>query len=70
VSNSVRIFLQGEAREVPDGQTVLGLLDSLGLNSGRVAVELDGLILKKSEWPRCSLQPGTRLEVVHFVGGG
>ena len=66
----MRIFLQGEAREVPDGQTVLGLLDSLGLNSGRVAVELDGLILKKSEWPRCSLQPGTRLEVVHFVGGG
>ena len=66
----MRIFLQGEAREVPDGQTVLGLLRSLGLDPGRVAVELDGLILKKSEWPGRSLQPGARLEVVHFVGGG
>jgi len=66
----VRIFLQGEAREVPDGETVLGLLDSLGLDPGRVAVELDGLILKKPEWPGLSLQPDARLEVVHFVGGG
>jgi len=47
-------------------ETVLGLLDSLGLDPGRVAVELDGLILKKPEWPRLSLQPDARLEVVHF----
>jgi thiamine biosynthesis protein ThiS len=66
----VRIFLQGEAREIPDGQTVLALLESLGLDPGRVAVELDGLILKKPEWPVRMLQPGSRLEVVHFVGGG
>jgi thiamine biosynthesis protein ThiS len=66
----VRIFLQGEAREIPDGQTVLALLESLGLDPGRVAVELDGLILPKPEWPVRLLQPGSRLEVVHFVGGG
>jgi len=70
VSNPVRIFLQGEAREIPDGQTVLALLESLGLDPGRVAVELDGLILPKPEWPVRLLQPGSRLEVVHFVGGG
>jgi sulfur carrier protein ThiS len=31
---------------------------------------LDALILKKPEWPLRTLQPGSRLEVVHFVGGG
>jgi len=66
----VRIFLQGEPREIPDGQTVLALLESLGLDPGRVAVEVDGQILKKPEWPERSLQPGAKLEVVHFVGGG
>lgn len=66
----MRILLQGEAREIPDGQTVLGLLEALGLDPGRVAVELDGLILKKPEWPVRLLQAGSRLEVVHFVGGG
>ena len=66
----MRIFLQGEPREIPDGQTVLALLESLGLDPGRVAVEVDGLILKKPEWPERALQPGAKLEVVHFVGGG
>jgi thiamine biosynthesis protein ThiS len=66
----VRIFLQGEAREIPDGQTVLALLESVGLDPGRVAVELDGLILKRPDWPVRMLKPDSRLEVVHFVGGG
>ncbi len=66
----MQIVLNGEPREVPEGLTVLELLETLGLDSGRVAVELDALILKKPEWPLRILQPGARLEVVHFVGGG
>jgi thiamine biosynthesis protein ThiS len=66
----MQIVLNGEPREVPDGLTVLALLDSLGLDPGRVAVELDQSILKKPEWPNRTLQPGARLEIVHFVGGG
>jgi sulfur carrier protein len=64
------IVINGEPREVPDGLTVLALLESLGLEPGGVAVELDTLILKKPEWPLRSLHPGARLEIVHFVGGG
>jgi len=66
----MRILLQGEAREIPDGQTVLAFLESLGLDPGRLAVELDGRILRKPEWPGRVIEPGARLEVVHFVGGG
>lgn len=66
----MQIVLNGEPREVPEGLTVLELLETLGLDSGRVAVELDALILKKPEWPLRTLQSGARLEVVHFVGGG
>lgn len=66
----MQIVLNGEPREVPEGQTVLALLESMGLDPARVAVELDGLILQKTEWTGCALAPGARLEVVHFVGGG
>lgn len=64
------ILINGDKHEVPDGLTVLGLLESLDLDPGQVAVELDGLILKKPEWPDRVLGEGARLEVVHFVGGG
>ncbi len=66
----MEILINGQPREVPEGQTVLELLTSLGLDPSRVAVELDGVIVKKNEWPETALRPGARLEIVHFVGGG
>ncbi len=66
----MQIVLNGQDHEIPDGLTVRSLLESMGLKPDRVAVELDGLIVKKAEWPERVLQPGARLEVVHFVGGG
>ncbi len=67
---TIEIVVNGETRSVRDGETVLGLLQSLGLDPGRVAVELDMVIVKQSDWPNRVLQPGSRVEIVHFVGGG
>jgi sulfur carrier protein len=66
----VRVLLNGECREIPQDQTIGGLLEALGLDLGRVAVELDGAIVRRAEWAVRVLAPGARLEVVHFVGGG
>jgi thiamine biosynthesis protein ThiS len=66
----VTVFLNGESREIPQDQTIAGLLETLGLDPGRVAVELDGAIVGRAEWAARVLAPGARLEVVHFVGGG
>jgi len=67
---TIDIVINGETRSIPEGQTVLDLLKSLELDPGRVAVELDRVILRRPEWASRVLQPGTRLEVVYFVGGG
>jgi thiamine biosynthesis protein ThiS len=66
----MKIVINGEKHEVPEGLTVLGLIESLNLDPAQLAIELDGLILKKPEWPTRALAEGARLEVVHFVGGG
>lgn len=67
---TIQITLNGESYTVPEGLTVLQLLESLGLNPDRVAVELDRQILRRPEWAARRLQAGARLEIVHFVGGG
>jgi len=66
----MEIVINGQAREAPDGQSVLALLEELGLDPGRLALELDGRILKQKLWGETALHPGARLEIVHFVGGG
>ena len=66
----IEIVVNGESRQVPVGTTITGLLATLGIPPERVAVELDRAIIKSPAWPETTLQPGARIEIVHFVGGG
>ena len=66
----MEIVVNGAERQVPVGQTLLGLLRDLELEPSRVAVEVDGGIVKRAEWEALELAPGAKLEIVQFVGGG
>lgn len=66
----MEIVLNGESYAVAEGSTVLALLESLGIEPGRVAVEWNGAIVKRQAWGGTRLAAGDRVEVVHFVGGG
>lgn len=66
----IKIQLNGEAREVPEHLTVASLLEWLKLPADRVAVERNLQIVARDRWKETPVQPGDRLEVVHFVGGG
>ncbi len=64
------ISLNGERRQVPDGITVLGLLEFLQIQHQRVAVELNESIVKKDRYAETLIADGDHLEVVSFMGGG
>jgi thiamine biosynthesis protein ThiS len=66
----MEIVINGEVRTTAEGQTVLGLLRQLSLDPARVAVELDRRIVKQPLWSSTVLDPGAKLEIVQFVGGG
>src|SRR5258707_7317715 len=67
---SLRLSLNGEAREFPSPLTVEGLLKHLALDPRKVAVERNLEIVPRSSYERVGLSEGDRLEVVHFIGGG
>lgn len=66
----MRIIVNGDSQEVPDGLTVIALLEHLHLRADRVAIELNGDILPKDRWPTTRLHPDDRFEIVQLVGGG
>ncbi|MGY4534057.1 sulfur carrier protein [Pseudomonas sp. TE3786] len=66
----MRIQLNGESFELPDGQTVADLLVRLDLTGRRVAVELNLDIVPRSQHGETVLHEGDALEVVHAIGGG
>jgi sulfur carrier protein len=66
----MHITVNGDAHEVPEGLTVRGLVEHLGLTEGPVAVERNREVVPRAEHPSTALSAGDVLEIVHFVGGG
>ena len=64
------IVLNGESRPIQAGQTVLDLLQELGLDPRQVAVERNREVVPRAEHGQAVLADGDQLEVVTFVGGG
>jgi len=64
------IVVNGETRNAKSGDTVNDLLRSLGLESGRVAIERNLQILPRAQWKETKIAAGDRYEIVQFVGGG
>jgi len=70
MSADISITINGEERQVPSGLNIGNLLVLLGLDGGRVAVELNRALVRKAEWEATAVEAGASLEVVTFVGGG
>jgi thiamine biosynthesis protein ThiS len=64
------IELNGDRKSLPASLTVRGLVEQLGLDPTRVAVERNLEIVPKSTFAEVTLMDGDRIEIVHFVGGG
>jgi len=70
VAVRMRIQLNGEPFELPDGESVEALLTRLDLVGRRVAVELNLDIVPRSQHAATALCDGDQVEVVHAIGGG
>jgi len=66
----VRIFVNGEPREVAAGCSVAELLEALGLGAAPVAVERNQRLVPRAEHAGTRLAPEDRIELVTLVGGG
>ncbi len=64
------IQLNGQPQALPDQSTVATLLHQQGLAERRVAVEVNGEIIPRSQHASRVLQAGDRIEIVHALGGG
>ena len=67
---SVSITINGESRVLPAAVTVDKLLQELGIEGRKVAVERNLEIVPKSAFAATQVADGDRLEIVHFIGGG
>ncbi len=63
------ICINGEKFE-KDEIVLLDYLKTNGINPQRIAIEMNGEILPKSQFNEAVLKSGDIVEIVNFVGGG
>jgi thiamine biosynthesis protein ThiS len=66
----LRVYVNGEAKELSDHISLAELITQLNLPAGRIAVELNRNVVRRNDWSTTLLADGDSLEIVHFVGGG
>jgi sulfur carrier protein len=68
----VKLVLNGDPRELPDGATVADAVSASGIPAlaRGVAVAVDREVVPRSQWSETSLRDGQRVEVLEAVQGG
>ena len=66
----MKVWVNGEPRELEEGTTLSGLLTELALSGPGVAVEVNAEVVRRARHAEHCLAEGDRVEIVTFVGGG
>jgi len=66
----MNVTINGREREVGSPPSLAALLEGLGVDACNVAVECDGVIVRREQLAATTVKPGAQIEIIHFVGGG
>ncbi len=68
--SEILITLNGEQLPIAGDIDLETLVNRLALPAKRLAVEMNGNVVRRTDWPQIIVTDGDKIEVVHFVGGG
>ena len=66
----MKIRLNGESHELPQPISLAALIERLGIDARRVAVEHNLVVVKRAAYADTQVRDGDTVEIVNFVGGG
>jgi len=66
----VQIEVNGETKQVKPGMHMAGLVEHLGLDVEKIAVEKNREIIPRSLLSEAHVNDGDKIEIIQFVGGG
>jgi sulfur carrier protein len=66
----MELVINGKIEELPDSLSAAQLIERLGLQNERLAMEVNREIVPRSSFDRHYFSPGDRIEIVRAIGGG
>ncbi len=66
----ISIELNGEPREVGDGDCVQDLIDALSLTNQALAIAVNREVVTRAKWREHRFAAGDKVDIVRAIGGG
>ncbi len=66
----LNVTVNATEHQLPDQTALQQLLEQLAVGSGRIAVEINGEIVPRSQFATHQLADGDKIEIVQAIGGG
>lgn len=66
----MQIILNGSPHELASGATLAALVQQLGLDVTKVAIEHNRVIVPRGQFGQKEIADGDGIEIVEFIGGG
>jgi sulfur carrier protein len=66
----MKVLINGEKIEVSGRPSLSELLRDFSFTDGRIAIELNKVVVRRNEWSNVIINDADRIEIIHFVGGG
>ncbi len=66
----MELIINGKSEQLPDDINAAGLIEHLGLQNERLAIEVNREIVPRSTFDNHRFKAGDRIEIVRAIGGG
>lgn len=68
--SKIKIILNGEEKILSQQMTIADLIAEYDLDIKKIAIEKDLEIINPNLFAKTILDEGSKIEIVHFIGGG
>jgi len=66
----MKIFINKEITQVPSKSTIDSVIQTLEVNKKYIAVEINEVIIPKSQYEKYIINENDKIEIINAVGGG
>ena len=66
----IQVFINGKKKEVCDNNNLISLLNFLEIDENGIAIEINLIVIPRSQYKDTIIKNDDKIEIVQFIGGG
>ena len=66
----IQVFINGKKKEFCDNNNIISLLNFLEIDENGIAIEINLIVIPKSQYKNTIIKNNDKIEIVQFIGGG